>query len=990
MLLSFSCSLWWQQDPGNDNVGGEDGGNGGGSGDGNGDGNGEGGSGEGPGEGSGEGENGEGEGGDGSGSGEGGTGGDGSGEGGDGSGSGSGSGEGGEGGSGENEGACSHGWELVSTTATCLEGGESTFTCSLCKEEITKSQDALGHSLSDTPIEEKIATCTEGGYSIYACQRDDCQHTEKLNETEPDLTNHDYKEIRLEPTCTAWGYVDMVCSWCGRSDGSYTVLDPRHTPVTVEGREPNCFETGLTDGEICSICNTTIVEQEIIPVKHTGKVVEGYLPPDCFTPGLKDGSVCSICGTTIIEQEIIPAGHTPELIPGKIATCTETGLTDGFKCSVCNDVIKAQEVIPYTLHNFVDGKCTHCECDTFSQGLSYSLSADGEYYIVDGIGTFNGLYLIIPETHNNKPVKAIATSAFASRNSFISLVIPKTIESIGSDAFSYCNRLVEVYNLSNHIDIRYDDNYGLYANIDVEHNALDEESILKQYGDFIFAELNSAPSLVAYTGNSPIVVLPEDYNGENYYIYDYAFYECRNMVSVTVPKAVKKVGLYAFNHNFSLAEVYYLAGMQLEFNGSWMQGELGCYADAIHYSLDEESVIDIVDDFAFLKGSDGEYYLVAYVGESKEIVLPESYNGNSYSIYPKAFQSTNLEKITVTSNVKRVGKGAFAMSKNLHEVIFEEGVYEIGENAFMESGIRKIELPNSVTTLGIRAFNNCVSLGYAVLGDGIEVINDYTFFGCANIVSVTLPKNLKSIGNGAFGNNETYYQCTRLQEIVNHSSLTLKAGGSDNGYIAYNAKYIYNDVNAKSNAVIYDDYAFLVINGVYYLAAYLGTDTEITLPTSANGNSYEIGYKAFFYRNLIKSITIPSGVTAIGEYSFRNCVNLTTVSISGTVKSIGNYAFSYCGKLTSVTIAEGLKSLGKYAFINCSALANITLPKSLQEMNADVFKNCTALTSVKFLDPKNWYGRRSETSTPFVMPGVEDAEGIATSLKTGSVYWFKQ
>ena len=45
---------------------------------------------------------------------------------------------------------------------------------------------------------------------------------------------------------------------------------------------------------------------------------------------------------------------------------------------------------------------------------------------------------------------------------------------------------------------------------------------------------------------------------------------------------------------------------------------------------------------------------------------------------------------------------------------------------------------------------------------------------------------------------------------------------------------------------------------------------------------------------------LPTGVTAIGEYAFNNCVNMESISFDATVTSISNNAFANCAGLESV------------------------------------------------------------------------------------------
>ena len=73
----------------------------------------------------------------------------------------------------------------------------------------------------------------------------------------------------------------------------------------------------------------------------------------------------------------------------------------------------------------------------------------------------------------------------------------------------------------------------------------------------------------------------------------------------------------------------------------------------------------------------------------------------------------------------------------------------------------------------------------------------------------------------------------------------------------------------------------------------------------------------------VTSITLPDGLTSIGDDAFLNCRSLTSVTIPHSVTSIGNSAFNGCTSLTSVTIPDSVTSIGINAFQSCTSLKDI-------------------------------------------------------------------
>ena len=68
-------------------------------------------------------------------------------------------------------------------------------------------------------------------------------------------------------------------------------------------------------------------------------------------------------------------------------------------------------------------------------------------------------------------------------------------------------------------------------------------------------------------------------------------------------------------------------------------------------------------------------------------------------------------------------------------------------------------------------------------------------------------------------------------------------------------------------------------------------------------------------------------VTSIGDMAFLNSC-MTSITIPEGVTSIGDEAFSDCKSLISITIAEGVTSIGSSALWGCSSLNSIAIPQA--------------------------------------------------------------
>lgn len=100
------------------------------------------------------------------------------------------------------------------------------------------------------------------------------------------------------------------------------------------------------------------------------------------------------------------------------------------------------------------------------------------------------------------------------------------------------------------------------------------------------------------------------------------------------------------------------------------------------------------------------------------------------------------------------------------------------------------------------------------------------------------------------------------------------------------------------------------------------------------------------YREQIKKVVLPDGLTSICKYAFVACVSLTSINIPNTVTTIGASAFASCNSLPSITIPGSVESIGERAFSSCDNLATVKLNDGIKTIGANAFSYCPALKSM--------------------------------------------
>ena len=140
------------------------------------------------------------------------------------------------------------------------------------------------------------------------------------------------------------------------------------------------------------------------------------------------------------------------------------------------------------------------------------------------------------------------------------------------------------------------------------------------------------------------------------------------------------------------------------------------------------------------------------------------------------------------------------------------------------------------------------------------------------------------------------------------------------------------------------------------------TDFEDLYDDSGNWIGCSIPW--YDYVTSITSVSLPSGLTTIGQIAFSDCTALTTISIPNGVTSIGGYAFYGCTALTSITLPNSITSIGEgafytsgintpvynntvFAYLPASYSGEYALPNGITTIAGGAFADCTSLTAVE-------------------------------------------
>jgi hypothetical protein len=356
------------------------------------------------------------------------------------------------------------------------------------------------------------------------------------------------------------------------------------------------------------------------------------------------------------------------------------------------------------------GESAFYNCTGIKNVVIGSDEADGEIVNTDGTEILNGAFdgcTAIETLSLYSDVKFIGNKAFYNCKSLKEVRIPCATDTIGEFAFADCTKLESAI-------IGYDDAANKAATV-IKNQAFDGCTAMKSLS------LHSNVTRINYR----------------------AFFNCRQLLTVTIPRATVYIGEDAFRTDSAITSV--------TVGDADFSGEPYTVIDTSAFA--ECANLETVTLYPNVKIIGASAFNSDHKLTTLQMLFSRTYTDNEQS-YTKEL-----------SGVRTIGDHAFRYCESLQDFTFSNVLESIGAYAFGScKALENVKIPVSTSIVGDGAFIGCTSLKFVKIGDtysydknapDVEVCYQ-AFFGCSALSDLYIGCNVVSLGY------QTFSGCTSL------------------------------------------------------------------------------------------------------------------------------------------------------------------------------------------------------------------------------------
>lgn len=348
---------------------------------------------------------------------------------------------------------------------------------------------------------------------------------------------------------------------------------------------------------------------------------------------------------------------------------------------------------------------------------------------------------------------------------------------------------------------------------------------------------------------------------------------------------------------------------------------------------------------------------------SGEVVIPDvvMYNDKAYSVTEigyGAFRARNsVTKIVVPDTVTKIHDFAFSACQSLMEVEVPDSVTSLGKYVFANSNINTVTFPSNeaITAIPEGTFQN-TKIKEIDIPAHITSVERYAFAYCKDLVHVSMPDHLSSIGNSAF------YQAPMGGALVLNGPVDIE--------IKAFAQTSFESIEIEEVSQL-GAWAF---SNNTSLKEVILPDTVTTLPSGIFSNTGFVFYE------------IPSNITNLENQVFDKCNHLIAVYIPRSVQSIGIYAFREMESGSCIYLEDA--AMSSLLISSGSSMNYTSAVSSIAVTNGGVFTENTEFNAGKLAVPvkkgyqfDGWYEDKSFAG---------NAVTVAESGKTYYAKWIER